>query len=619
MSWLKKHNPTIDWPNKRVTFNSPYCSNTCIHVNNIILGNVGDHTHLKGEPEDLDGIEVFEPLGESLRETGDIGGLETHLQDIPAFISDFIDIFAEDNLVTDLPPHHQYDLDINLQDPNKAVKGPVYPLKPSDDEELHQILKEQLDKGLIHPSKSRYSSLVIFVNKKNGKRHMVVDYRSKVFSTLDLKFGYNLVRIKEGDEWKTAFKTKYGLFEYCVMPFGLCNALACFQYFMNDILFDILDVYVIVYLDDILIFSKDENEHEQHVREVLSRIRKASCLLNLEKCEFKVSEVHYLGVIANGEGVHVDPDKVTKAVDWATPKSVKGVQEFLGFINFYRRFMDNFNNVALPLYKLLKKDVQWVWGDNEEKSFNALKKALVESPILIQPNVSKEFLLECDASDYATGAILNQIGPDDKMHPVAFLSKTLAPAERNYDIYDKELLAVIQALKEWRHYLEGSKIPIKILTDHKNLEYYKTKRDLNCHQWRWMGILADFNFRIIYQPGVQNKKADILSRHEEHRKEVTKEGGETPVLLSPEFFISAILTDNDLKDLIRDALPDDKSVEKFIKSLEEDIPVKGWHLDSGLLYYHNCIYIPNEPEIHQAVLETRHDNPAAGHPGHFRT
>ncbi|KDN34719.1 hypothetical protein RSAG8_12193, partial [Rhizoctonia solani AG-8 WAC10335] len=232
MSWLKLHNPSVDWPNKRIVFNSAFCSSNCISVNNVILGNVGGTTHLEDIPEDLSGIEVFEPLGEPPQEDGDIAGVETQLKDIPSFISDFSDIFAEDNSVTDLPPHHPYDLDINLLDPNKAVKGPVYPLKPSDDEELRRILKEQLDKGLIQASKSRYSSPVIFVNKKNGKRRMVMDYRnlndnmiknayplplistlveklrgSKVFSTLDLKFGYNLVRIKEGDEWKTAFKT----------------------------------------------------------------------------------------------------------------------------------------------------------------------------------------------------------------------------------------------------------------------------------------------------------------------------------------------------------------------------------------------------------------------------
>ncbi|QRW23764.1 Transposon Tf2-7 polyprotein [Rhizoctonia solani] len=577
MSWLKLHNPTIDWPNKRITFNSQHCNNSCLSISNSILGNVGGTSnHLEGIPEDLGGVEVIEPLEGIPRETG--GTVDSPLESIPVELRNFAEVFSED------------------------MKAMVYPLKASDDEELRKLLKEQLDKGLIRPSKSKYGSPVHFVNKKNGKRRMVVDYRSlnantvknayplpliqslieklrgaKYFSTIDLKSGYNLVRIKEGDEWKTAFKTKYGLFEYLVMPFGLCNAPAAFQHFMNEIFRDILDVYVVVYLDNILIFSESRELHTKHLQEVLKRLQDNACYCNLEKCNFYASEVDYLGVIANGEGVKADPKKITQAVDWATPRSVKGVQEFLGFINFYRRFIHNFSKLAQPLYQLLQK--------------NTLG-ALIESPVLIQPDPYKEFFLECDASDFATGAVLNQKGSDDKLHPVAFLSKSLAPAERNYDIFDKELLAVVRALKEWRHLLEGT-----------------TKRDLNQRQLRWMGFLADYNYRIVYRPGAQNRKADILSRREDHKSAV-KEG---------ELFIAAIQTDSDLNDLIRDALHDDKAVHKILKSLEEDIPVKGWKIDNGLLYYHDRIYVPNKPEIRKAVLESRHDNPSTGHPGQFRT
>jgi hypothetical protein len=238
-----------------------------------------------------------------------------------------MEVFSEDK-VTELPPHRPYDLAIVLLDENKQVKGPVYPLQPSDDEELCKILKEQLDKGLIRPSKLRYSSPVIFVPKKNGKRRMCVDYQAlnantvsnayplpliqslveklrgaKYFTALDLKSGYNLVQIKEGDEWKMAFKTKYGLFEYLVMPFGLRNAPAAFQHFMNDIFRDILDVYVVIYLDDILIFSATRELHIEHLKEVLQRLKNNNLYCNLEKCEFLVPEVHYLGIITNGEGV----------------------------------------------------------------------------------------------------------------------------------------------------------------------------------------------------------------------------------------------------------------------------------------------------------------------------
>src|SRR5881394_3280667 len=337
---------------------------------------------------------------------------------------------------------------------------------------------------------------------------------------------------------------------------------------MNEIFHDILDVYVIVYLDDILIFSNNAKDHLWHVKEVLSHLRKHSLYCNLDKCEFSKTEVEYLGVIANGEGVRANPKKITEAVDWAPPKSVKGLQEFLGFVNYYHRFIEGFSHHAQPLYQLLRKDNPWQWGEDEIKSFKSLKQALRTSPILIQPDVTKEFMLECDASDYATGAILNQIGTDGKMHPVAFFSKTLAPTERNYDIHDKELLAMIKALKEWRHLLEGSEIPIQILTDHRNLEYFQKKRDLNQRQARWMGFLADYNYWIQYRPGAQNGKADILSRRESQQEEAAEGGGETPPLIALELFISAILTDNSLNDMIWDCLKDDKSVSGILKTLE---------------------------------------------------
>ncbi|QRW26202.1 Transposon Tf2-7 polyprotein [Rhizoctonia solani] len=305
MSWLKLHNPTIDWPNKRITFNSQYCNNTCLSVSNSILGNVGGTSnHLEGIPEDLGGVEVIEPLEGIPRETG--GTVDSPLESIPVELCNFAEVFSEDMKVTELPPHRPFDLGIDLIDPDKPVKAMVYPLKASDDEELRKLLKEQLDKGLIRPSKSKYGSPVHFVNKKNGKRRMVVDYRSlnantvknayplpliqslieklrgaKYFSTIDLKSGYNLVRIKEGDEWKTAFKTIYGLFEYLVMPFGLCNAPAAFQHFMNEIFRDILDVYVVVYLDDILIFSESRELHTKHLQEVLKRLQDNACYCNL--------------------------------------------------------------------------------------------------------------------------------------------------------------------------------------------------------------------------------------------------------------------------------------------------------------------------------------------------
>jgi hypothetical protein len=328
MSWLKKHSRHIDWANKKVFFNSDFCIKNCLSVSAAVFS--------------------------------DQEGKLAVVEGIPDEFVEFTDVFLEDK-VTELPPHRPYNLEIKLEEGAKLKWGPIYSLKPKEDKELCKTIDSQLAQGLIRKSKSPMASPILFVPKKNGKMHMCVDYRAlntmtvknwyplpltndlieklqgaKIFSKLDLKSGYNLVRIKEGDEWKTAFRTKYGLFEYLVMPFGLANAPAAFQHFMNDIFRDLLDIYVVVYLDNILIFSKTHEEHILHVRKVLKRLKENHLYCQLEKCSFFLPEVDYLGIIASGGGICVDPSKVAQAVDWPVPRNVKNVQEFLGFANFYR-------------------------------------------------------------------------------------------------------------------------------------------------------------------------------------------------------------------------------------------------------------------------------------------
>lgn len=464
------------------------------------------------------------------------------------------------------------------------------------------------------------ASPILFVKKKNGKYRMCVDYRAvnnmtvknryplprtnelidklqgaKYFTKIDLRNGYNLVRIKEGDEWKTAFRTKYGLYEWLVMPFGLTNAPSAFQFFMNDMLKEVLDVYAVVYLDDILIFSNTKEEHTLHVRNVLLKLRENKLYANAEKCHFNQEEVEYLGIIASGTGVRVDPVKVKTVQEWPVPKSVKNIQEFVGFANFYRRFVHNYSNLAAPMYQLLKKDVPWRWGPAEQASFQGLKDALTSSPVLRQPDIDRPFFVECDASDYATGAVLSQKNDKGKLHPVAFLSKSLAPAEQNYDIFDKELLAVIRACKEWRHFLEGSATPFTVLTDHKNLEYFSKSKVLNRRQIRWMGFLSDFNFVIQYRPGAENGKADILSRRLDHLPPLG--GGEPQALISPELFLHAITPDFEIESLIRDTQDEDEQLKEALELLREGKAVKDWTLVDGMAQFKGKIFVPKDNHV----------------------
>ncbi|QRW26231.1 Retrotransposable element Tf2 protein [Rhizoctonia solani] len=581
MSWLKKHNPQISWEKHTLVFNLLYCSNNCLSVPAVL--------ELKA------------------------------VEEIPLPYQEFSKVFSEEES-SKLPPHRPYNIAIELLPDARPQHGPIYSLGPREDAELKETIEKQLKAGLIRPSKSPMASPILFKNvyPLPLPQNLIEKLQgAKIFSKFDLKAGYNLVRIKEGNEWKTAFKTKYGLFEYLVMPFGLTNAPAAFQDMMNKIFRDLLDVYVIIYLDDILVFSLNEKDHEAHVREVLKRLQDNDLFCNIEKCHFHVKKIDYLGFIISEFGIEVDQSKVTDAMNWSTPKNVKNIQEFLGFVNFYRQFIPNFGNMARPLYNLLKKDSTWKWEQAEQQSFDGLKKCLTSAPLLLQPNTTKQFYVECNASDYATGAILSQRNPEGKLAPVAYLSKSLSPAKKNYDIFNKELLAVIRAFKEWRHLLEGSELPVQVLTDHKNLEYFSTSQSLNKQQIRWANFLVNYNFQIIYRPGAQNKKADILSRRYDL---VPLEGGvENQVLLKPELFISSITPDQEINDLIGKAIYEDKRLKEILLKLQNKEKVTDWELKEGLLWHQRKIFVPKDDTIRNLIVESRHDALAAGHPGQART
>ena len=322
-------------------------------------------------------------------------------------------------------------------------------------------MKENLEKGFIRKSTSPAGAPVLFVKKKDGSLRLCVDYRklndmtirnsyplpligdlldrvkgAKVFTKLDLKSAYNLVRIKEGDEYKTAFRTRYGHFEYLVMPFGLKNAPATFQHFINDVLSDYLDDFVISYIDDILIFSNNIEEHHEHVAKVLKKLLDNNLYVKLEKCEFDVPETTFLGYVISKEGMKMDKDKVKAILDWPIPSNVKEVQSFIGLCNYYRIFIKDFTKIASPLHKLTRKNVPFNWGPEQQKAFDKLKELFTSAPILRYPDSNKPFIVETDASNFAVGAILSQEF-DGQLHPIAYISTSLTKSQKNYQIYDK--------------------------------------------------------------------------------------------------------------------------------------------------------------------------------------
>jgi hypothetical protein len=437
-------------------------------------------------------------------------------------------------------------------------------MPPNKQQELDAFLKDNLRKGYITLSKSPMASPVFFIKKKNGKLRLVQDYQklnditiknryplplpadiinrlsgAKYFSKFDVRWGYTNVRIKEGNEWKAAFTTSCGLFEPRVMFFGLTNSPATFQALMNTIFTDLIaEGRVAVYLDDILVFSTDLEQHRRDVNEVLRRLEAHDLYLRPEKCEFEQTEVEYLGMIISEGAVRMDDAKVQAVSEWPTPRNLRDVRSFVGFANFYRRFIKDFSKIVCPLHDLTKKDVPFSWGTAQKLAFETLKKSFVSKPILALWEPHRRTRLEVDASGYATGGVISQEGDDGLWHPVAFQSESLTEAERNYQTWDREMLAIIRALKEWRHYLEGLLQPFEILMDHNNLTFWTTAQNLSRRQACWALWLSRFGFTLTHKPGKANTLADALSRRADHETG-DADDNQGVVALGPEHFRAA--------------------------------------------------------------------------------
>ncbi|KAK3553382.1 hypothetical protein QTP70_003555 [Hemibagrus guttatus] len=333
---------------------------------------------------------------------------------------------------------------------------------------------------------------------------------AKIYTKLDLRSAYNLIRIKEGDQWKTAFLTTRGHYEYRVMPYGLANAPAVFQSFINEIFRDIMNKYVVAYIDDILIYSKSVEEHQSHVRTVHTRLLENQLYVKAEKCEFHVQRTSFLGYNVSYQGVEMNNSKITAVTEWPRPTTIKELQRFLGFANFYLRFIRKYSITAAPLTSLLKgQPSRLKWTENATQAFTNLKSSFMTAPILKHPDPNLPFVVEVDASDSGIGAVLSQRhGQPGKLFPCAYFSRKLTDTERNYDVGNKELLAMKAAIEEWIHWLEGSTYTFQVITDHKNLEYIKSAKRLNPRQACWSLFFTRFQFTVTYCPGSKNSRVN---------------------------------------------------------------------------------------------------------------
>ena len=313
----------------------------------------------------------------------------------------------------------------------------------------------------------------------------------KVFTKMDLRWGYNNVRIKEGDEWKTVFTIPEGSFEPTVMFFRLTNSPATFQAMMNKLLRDLINTRkVAAFIDDVIVGMEMEEEHDKLVIEVIKRLEENDLYVKPEKCKWKVREVGFLGVVIGLEGIRMEKEKVKGVLEWPTPKCVKDVQKFLGLVNYYCQFIEGFASIARPLHDLVKKDKKWEWTERHEEAFRELKEQFTKEPVLAVLDLDKKLRVEVDASDYVTEGVLSMEEENGRWKPVAFLSKSLNETERNYEIHDKEMLAIIRRLEVWRHLLEGAQFKFEIWMDHKNLEYFMKVQKLNRRQARWALYLS---------------------------------------------------------------------------------------------------------------------------------
>jgi hypothetical protein len=556
-------------------------------------------------------------------------------------VKDYRDVFPE-ALPAGLPPMREVDHRIELIPGSSPPSRPTMRMSATELEELKSQLEELTASGFIRPSKSPFGAPVLFVKKKDGTMRMCVDYRAlnnitiknsyplplvdelfdrlqgaKYFTKIDLRSGYHQIRIVDEDIPKTAFRTRYGHYEFLVLPFGLTNAPATFMHLMHQTFRDQLDDFVIVFLDDILIFSKTLQQHEQHVRQVLGILRREKLYAKESKCELFKDEVEFLGHHVSGAGIRMMESKVKAVQEWPTPTKATHVRSFLGTAGYYRKFIRDFSKISAPLTDLTKDNVTFVWSSDQEAAFRKLKSTMAEAPVLILPDPNLPFVINTDASGFAVGAVLQQ-DQGRGLQPIAFLSKKMLDAETRYPVHEQELLAIIHALSTWRHYLHGARFKIIVKTDHKSLQYLKTQPMLSSRQSRWLDTLAMYHFDIEYIDGKTNVVADGLSRRADHQEKEDHQQQQLHQVAAVE--PHQLLAVTQLHAEIFDASKHDAEYKRLLKKKASELKKLHLSVIGGLLYHSkDRLYVPNDPSLRTRLLHECHDTPTSGHLGKDKT
>ena len=570
---------------------------------------------------------------------------------LQSVLHEYKDRFPE-KLPDGLPPERNIGHAISTEPDSTPPDRHLYRMSPAEKAEIRRQITEGLRRGILEPSTAPYGAPCLFVSKPDGSLRMCVDYRAlnkqtiknkyplpriddlldqlqgaSVFSSLDLQSGYHQIRIKDEDVPKTAFKTPMGLYQFRVLAFGLTNAPATFQNVMNDVFREHLGKFVLVYLDDILIFSRSPEEHAEHLRAVLALLRKHEFYAKMSKCEFNQSELQFLGHVVGRDGIKMDPKKTAAIAEWPVPKDVHQLRSFIGLATYFRRFVQGFSNLVSPMTNLLKGDAHWDWSRCCQDAFGHTKHALTSHPVLVMPDYQKHFEVISDASVTGTGAVLLQEG-----RPVAYESRKLTSAERNYTTGEQELLGVIHAMRSWRCYLEG--VEFTMVTDHNPLIYLQTQPTLSRRQVRWSEYLQMFRFRWQYRPGRINV-ADPLSRvHMTQLAALTRSKTAKPA--APETRSVAepdtVLNENPEPENPKPAVASQDNLSDFQLQVQEGYKHEpGWleklkpaeqskcHHEQGLWWYNEALIIPDFQNLRKQCLQEVHNCPYSGHLGVAKT